>query len=153
VGAHPRGAGGVSKRSVGVGCGAAIVSNGHILLVKRRRAPERGCWNLPGGKVDHLERVEDAIRRETLEETGLTIRLARCLQLTQMLGQDGEHWVSPVWLAEVVDGEARNLEPEKAEAIGWFALSDPPAPLGQAAREAIAHLAVAPLGSLGREGR
>ena len=141
----------MSRGCVGVGCGAAVVSNGRILLVKRRRAPERGCWNLPGGKVDHLERVEDAIRRETLEETGLTIRLTRFLQLTQMLGQDGEHWVSPVWLAGVVEGEARNLEPDKAEAIGWFALGHPPAPLGQAAREAIASLACAASGAEERE--
>jgi len=137
--------------SVGVGCGAAVVSNGRILLVKRRRSPERGCWNLPGGKVDHLERVEDAIARETLEETGLTIRLTRFLQLTQMLGQDGEHWVSPVWLADVVEGEARNLEPEKAEDVAWFALAAPPAPLGQAAREAIATLACAAPGAERRE--
>ena len=66
-----------------------------------------------------------------MEETGLAIRLTRFLQLTQMLGQDGEHWVAPVWLAEVVEGEARNLEPDKAEAVAWFALSDPPAPLGR----------------------
>ena len=138
----------MSGGGVGVGCGAAVVSNGRILLVKRRKAPERGCWNLPGGKVDHLERVEDAIRRETFEETGLEIRLTRFLQLTQILGQDGEHWVSPVWLAEVDKGEARNLEPEKAEDVAWFALASPPAPLGQAAREAIAHLAYA-----GQDGR
>ena len=134
----------MSEGRVGVGCGAAIVSNGRILLVKRRRAPGAGPLEyFPGGKVDHLERVEDAIRRGTLEETGLAIRLTRFLQLTQMLGPDGEHWVSPVWQAEVVEGEARNLKPDKAEAVRWFALSRPPAPLGQAAREAIAGLACA----------
>ena len=124
----------------GVGCGAAIVSDGRILLVKRRRAPEAGRWNLPGGKVDYLERIEDAIRREVREETGLSIRLVRMLQVTEMLGQDGQHWVSPVWLAEVDEGQLRNCEPDKAEAVGWFPLDAPPAPLGQAANEAIANL-------------
>jgi 8-oxo-dGTP diphosphatase len=88
-----------------------------------------------------MEWIEDTIRREILEETGLTIRLTRFLQITQLLGQDGEHWVSPVWLAKVVGGEARNLEPEKTEAVAWFALASPPAPLGQGAREAIGLLA------------
>lgn len=82
-----------------------------------------------------LERVEDAICRETLEETGLTIRF---LRLTQMIGQDGRHWISPVWLAEVEGGKADNLEPDKSDAIAWFPLDAPPAPLAQAAGEAIA---------------
>ena len=125
---------------VGVGCGAAVVCDGRILLVKRRRPPEAGRWNLPGGKVRYLERVEEAVRREVLEETGISIRLVQVLQITQMLGQDGQHWVSPVWLAEVGRGEARNCEPDKAEAVGWFHLDVPPSPLAQAAEEAIAKL-------------
>ena len=129
------------ERRVGVGCGAAVVAQGRLLLVKRRRPPEAGCWNLPGGKVDWLERIEDAVRREALEETGLTIRLVRMLQITEMRGRDGQHWVSPVWLAEVEGGEALNREPAKAEAVAWFPLDAPPAPLGQAAEEAIANLA------------
>jgi ADP-ribose pyrophosphatase YjhB (NUDIX family) len=132
--------GGAGDRRVRVGCGAAIVSEGRILLVKRRHPPEAQAWSLPGGKVDFLERVEDAIRRETMEETGLAIRLLRLLQLTQMLGQDRQHWLSPVWLAEVESGEADNLEPDKADAVGWFPLRNPPAPLAQAARESIAEL-------------
>jgi ADP-ribose pyrophosphatase YjhB (NUDIX family) len=125
---------------VGVGCGASVVSDGRVLLVKRRRPPEAGRWNLPGGKVRYLERVEDAVRREVLEETGLLIRLVQMLQVIQMLGQDGQHWVSPVWLAEVGRGDARNCEPDKAEAVEWFPLDAPPGPLAQRADEAIAKL-------------
>lgn len=124
-----------------VGCGAAVVREGRLLLVKRAKPPEAGCWSLPGGKVDFLERIEDAIRREVREETGLDLRLVRLLRLVEMRGQDGQHWVSPVWLADAEAGEAANREPDKADAVGWFALDALPAPLSQAAREAAEALA------------
>jgi hypothetical protein len=57
-----------------------------------------------------------------------------------MVGVDGQHWVSPVYCASLTAGEPSNREPDKIEAIGWFALDNPPAPLAQAAREAIARL-------------
>lgn len=132
------GARGVTR--VGVGCGAAILRAGRLLLVQRRKAPEAGSWSLPGGKVDFLERAEDATRREIAEEIGLAIELGPLLCLTQMIGLDGQHWVSPVYRARAATGEPLNCEPDKLAAIGWFALDDPPAPLAQAAREAIAVL-------------
>jgi ADP-ribose pyrophosphatase YjhB (NUDIX family) len=124
----------------GVGCGAAILRDGLILLVERRKAPEAGHWNLPGGKVDFLERVEDAVRREIAEEVGLDIALGRLLCVTQMVGIDGQHWVSPIFLASIVKGEPVNREPEKIAAVRWFALDAPPSPLAQGARDAIAAL-------------
>ncbi len=127
----------------GVGCGAAILDKDRLLLVKRRRAPEAGCWNLPGGKVAFGERIEAAVIRETSEEVGLTIDIERTLGVVEMIGLDGQHWVSPIYLASVVGGEARNREPETLEAVEWFALDAPPSPLAQAAREAIA--AILPL--------
>jgi 8-oxo-dGTP diphosphatase len=121
----------------GVGCGAAIVREGRLLLVERRTAPEAGHWNLPGGKVDFLERVEDAVTREIREEVGLEICLGPLLCVTQMVGIDGKHWVSPVFRASVLHGEPVNCEPAKIAEVRWFALDAPPSPLAQGAKDAI----------------
>jgi ADP-ribose pyrophosphatase YjhB (NUDIX family) len=131
----------VSARRPGVGCGAAIVRDGKLLLVQRRGPPEAGCWNLPGGKVDFGERVEDAIVREIAEEVGVKIVLLRPLGVVQMIGLDDQHWVAPIHLAKIVAGEPENRERGKHEAIVWAPLDAPPSPLAVAAREAIAALA------------
>jgi 8-oxo-dGTP diphosphatase len=129
----------VSQRP-GVGCGAAILRDGRILLVSRRKIPEAGHWNLPGGKVDFLERVETAVIREVKEEIGVEILLEPLLCVTQMIGIDDQHWVSPIYAARIVVGEPINCEPDKIAAIGWFPLDAPPAPLARGAMDAIAAL-------------
>jgi ADP-ribose pyrophosphatase YjhB (NUDIX family) len=53
--------------------GAAILvidGEGHLLLMKRS---DSGCWGPPGGAVEPGEVVENAAKRETLEEMGLKI--------------------------------------------------------------------------------
>ncbi|MDE3174883.1 MAG: NUDIX domain-containing protein [Pseudomonadota bacterium] len=124
----------------GVGCGAAILRDGRLLLVKRRKAPEAGCWNLPGGKVDFGEAAADATRREIAEELGVEIALTGSLGFVEMIGLDGQHWVSPIYQARISAGEPVNVEPEKHEAFVWADLDAPPAPLALAAREAIVRL-------------
>ena len=120
----------------GVGCGALIVENERVLLVKRIKAPEAGHWNLPGGRVDLFEMVEMAVVREIAEELGVTIALDGLACLIEMVNIDGQHWVSPVYHAHIVSGTPQNREPDKASAMGWFALDDLPQPLGLAARKA-----------------
>jgi len=56
-----------------VGCGAAILRDGKLLLVQRLTEPEAGCWGLPGGKVDPFEPLAQAARREIEEELGILI--------------------------------------------------------------------------------
>jgi ADP-ribose pyrophosphatase YjhB (NUDIX family) len=130
----------VTREAPGVGCGAAILRDGRILLALRRKPPEAGLWSLPGGKVDFLERVEDAIVREVREEIGVEIALSRLLLVSQLIGVDGQHWVSPVYLAAIVSGDPENREPGKTQRVEWFAMDAAPANLAQAAREAIGAL-------------
>ena len=126
--------------SPGVGCGAAILRDRRLLLVKRLKAPEAGHWSLPGGKVDFGERVADAVKREIAEELGVEIALTRPLGFVEMIGLDGQHWVSPIYEAAIRQGEPVNREPAKHEGFVWADLDAPPAPLALAAREAIARL-------------
>ncbi len=59
-----------------VPCVGAVVHDAHgrLLLVRRGREPHRGCWSLPGGRVEPGESPEQAIEREVREETGLSVR-------------------------------------------------------------------------------
>ena len=122
-----------------VGCGAAIVRDGRILLLKRVKAPEAGCWSLAGGKVDAGEPWRDAVVREVEEEVGIRLTETRLLCVVDLMA-DGQHWVSPVLLATAFEGEPRNVEPEKHSGMDWFALDALPSPLASAVVQAVAAL-------------
>jgi ADP-ribose pyrophosphatase YjhB (NUDIX family) len=117
-----------------VACGAAIVRDGRLLLLLRKRPPEAGHWGIPGGKVDFAEPVLDAVAREVAEETGLVIHRPQLLTVVDEVLDDGEQWVAPTYLVSCFDGEPRLLEPAKHAAIGWFALDDLPHPITAATR-------------------
>lgn len=124
-----------------VGCGVAIVRDRMLLLIRRARPPEAGCWSLPGGKIDLWERTEEAARREIAEEIGVELGALRLLCIVDYVApEEDQHWVSPAFLATDFKGEPALLEPEKHTGLGWFALDALPSPLTQgvvAAAEAL----------------
>ncbi|HEX6062307.1 MAG TPA: NUDIX hydrolase [Candidatus Limnocylindria bacterium] len=63
--------------------------SGNVLLSIKTFYP-RGAYRLPTGGIDRDEPIIDAVRRETLEETGLTVQVQRFLAaLTYRDGTDG----------------------------------------------------------------
>ncbi|MFO7848427.1 MAG: NUDIX hydrolase [Spirochaetia bacterium] len=51
--------------------GALVVSENRILLARRNHEPFYNHWCIPGGHIEYGELVEDAMKRELREETGL----------------------------------------------------------------------------------
>jgi 8-oxo-dGTP diphosphatase len=95
-----------------------------ILLLHRRREPNRDCWSPPGGKLltDHGESPYACAAREAQEELGLPLR-AGDLHLTGIVSEHGylgtAHWL--MFLFEIKPRLAQ-LPPAIAEGqFGFFA--------------------------------
>jgi 8-oxo-dGTP diphosphatase len=96
------------------GVGAVIVStdpaHGHrVLLIRRAQEPLKGEWSLPGGAVELGETLENAIRREVLEETGLTVEAVEVVKAFDRIVRDAEgrvryHYVLVDFLCRVMGG-------------------------------------------------
>ncbi|GIO15483.1 hypothetical protein J19TS2_50380 [Cohnella xylanilytica] len=54
-----------------IGVGALVMREGKLLLVRRAQEPGKGYWTNPGGYAEQLERIDETVRREVLEETGV----------------------------------------------------------------------------------
>ena len=65
----------MSDQQISVGVGAVVFRGDTALVIKRGNPPFMGCWSIPGGGLQYGERLEDAVRREVLEETGISIRI------------------------------------------------------------------------------
>lgn len=61
---------------------AALVEvDSTILLVKRGIEPFKGLWGLPAGYQEYDESPEEAVVRETREETGLEVEVVRLCEV------------------------------------------------------------------------
>ena len=56
---------------------AIVIHKGKFLLLKRNNPPMKGEWWIPGGRIRKGEELEDAVKREVLEETGLKCDILR----------------------------------------------------------------------------
>jgi len=75
-----------------------IETQGGIILIKRKNPP--AGWAIPGGFVDYGESLEDAVRREAKEETGLDIELIKQFHTYSDPGRDPRHHtISVIYIA------------------------------------------------------
>lgn len=85
------------------------------LLVQHGRASETSFHRLPGGRVRFRERLEDCVRREIKEETGLDVKVERLLWVRDFLDQSPNHSIELFFLATIESDSLHSTLESKAE--------------------------------------
>lgn len=99
-----------------------VTDEGRVLLIRRGLEPGRGRWAQPGGFLEVDETASEGAIRETLEETGLDVRLGEILGLYARLEAAV---IVLAYEARIVGGaaqtgpEALEIEAFEPERIPW----------------------------------
>jgi 8-oxo-dGTP diphosphatase len=110
-----------------VGVGAVILDHKKLLLEKRGNEPAKGKWSIPGGVVELGESLEDAVIRETKEETCLDVEASRLIDVVHQVDLDEEgrvkyHFVIVDYFVTVKGGTAK--ADSDADELQWVALEE-----------------------------
>jgi mutator protein MutT len=107
-----------------LGVGALIFEDGRILLAERGKEPLKGYWSLPGGIVETGEKLEEGIRREVSEETGLDVEPYFMFEIFERIIPDAEgkpeyHYVLIDYLCRRLSGEP--IAASDVSRLAWVA--------------------------------
>ncbi|OGG13171.1 hypothetical protein A3D77_00395 [Candidatus Gottesmanbacteria bacterium RIFCSPHIGHO2_02_FULL_39_11] len=105
---------------------AAIEKDGKFLLTLRNHYEDpkssfHNKWQLPGGKVEFGESVEDALKREIKEELDTDITIRRLFPKIYYRVRKNTHFIFFCFVCEI-DPKAKIVLNNEATEYDWFSL-------------------------------
>jgi len=104
-----------------IGVGALVEKEGKVLLVRRAQEPGKGYWTNPGGYIEQLEPIEETIRREVMEESGVEAVVRSVVALRDQ--PRGIHNVYIAFSMEYISGEP-TPDGVEVDAAGFYSLEE-----------------------------
>lgn len=103
-----------------IGVFAIVLRDSELLLIERGTDPHKGHWCPPGGLIDEGESPEEAVIRETREETGIKVSVVEKLGDLRGPITGRKHGVF------LCASEGGRLDPEPPETVDarWVAIDE-----------------------------
>lgn len=101
---------------------AVVREGGRFLLVRRGHDPSRGLFAFPGGRLKAGESMDEAVRRELFEETGL--RAGRVAPYREIAIEAENGLLYRLTVFRVFDAEGTARAGDDADMAGWYTLED-----------------------------
>lgn len=99
---------------------AIILRDGRIFATQRGYGDWKDWWEFPGGKIEHGETPEDALKREIREELATEIEVDELLTTVEY-DYPKFHLTMHCYLCTIISGDLSLLEHEDAR---WLALDE-----------------------------
>jgi len=119
----------IPTHKIHIGAYAFIANGGKIALIHKSRGPYTGQLDLPGGKIEYGEKIEDCLKREVDEELGAKIEsfeLFRVFQNSIEYKENGEvirlQHIGIVYKVKLVDPAIKNIQAHDSLGSAWHNL-------------------------------
>lgn len=103
-----------------------LLKSNSILLIKRLKEPYKDCWALPGGFVEENEDLEEAAKRELLEETSIEINSLEQIGAFGKPFRDPRHHTVSIAFYGETDEHTMAIAADDAKEAYWFPLNELP---------------------------
>lgn len=124
----------IESEDIRVSAKAIIVEDNKLLAAKKE--DENGFfYTIPGGGQNHGETLEEALKRECLEEISVVVKMKRLLFIRDYIGMNHEfpdhaarkvHQLEIMFEAEIISGAPQNgSEPDNGQlSVEWLPLDE-----------------------------
>lgn len=99
---------------------------GKVLMAERIKVYGSGLYGMPGGHIELNESIQETVKRELMEETGLVAEEMEFVGVVRELQKKEYNFIHFGFFVKKFHGELKNVEPTKSKDWEWVSIDQLP---------------------------